>query len=248
MSSNNVKTILSTTTKTPSSSINNLIDKKIKSNKPINLTQCDKTYLNTNTNNNRNNNRNNSRNHNQNDDNSDNSDNSDNCEDIQIDDVEFELELEKELFTKSHLLKTHPKNYGHIWTDDERKIILRYLKKNNSSTDFNLYDDLTIQKIAKKIERSEYGVKEEIKKMIFNDYISEYNSLTQLSKKYNTPEYNIKILIRIYLEKYGKKTLYPMEIENKILKCQIENIKLRKELRELKESNESNESNELNDY
>ena len=69
--------------------------------------------------------------------------------------------------------------------------------------------------------------------MIFNDYISEFYSLSKLSTKYNIPEYNIKILIKIYLEKYGKKILYPIEIENKILKCQVENIKLKQELKQL---------------
>lgn len=129
-----------------------------------------------------------------------------------------------------------PKNYGNLWTGDERKIILKYLKKNDYSKINNcssLYDESIIKKIAKKTERSESGIKEEIKKMIFNDYIWNFDTYSKLSQKYNIPEHNIKILIKIYLEKYGEKILYPIEIENKILKFQVENIKLKLELREL---------------
>ena len=155
-------------------------------------------------------------------------------DDLDILNDEIELEkLENELIMKSHVPNNYPKNYGNFWSEDERKIILNCLKKNNFTDNSNLYDESIIQKIAKKTERSEHGVKEEIKKMIFNDYIGEFYSLTELSIKYNIPEHNIKILIKIYLEKYGKKTLYPLEIENKILKFQVENIKLKKELKEL---------------
>lgn len=159
-------------------------------------------------------------------------------EELEVLHDEIELEkLEKELYTKSHISKNYPKNYGNLWIEDERKIILKYLKKNNYINNSNLYDDLVIEKIASKTERSEHGVKEEIKKMIFNDYISNNNSLCELANKYNIPEQNIKILIKIYLEKYGKKILYPIELENKILKYQIENIKLKKELKELMTKN-----------
>ena len=145
-----------------------------------------------------------------------------------------DIELEK--------AKNYPKNYGNFWTDKERKIILKYLKKNIISEETygsNLYDETIIHKIAKKTERSEFGVKEEIKKMIFNDYMWNldfiFDTYEKLFDKYNIPEHNIKILIRIYLEKYGMKILYPIEIENKILKYQVENIKLKNELKELKE-------------
>jgi len=152
---------------------------------------------------------------------------------------EIELDkLEKELYTKSHDSLNHPKNYGNLWTEDERKIILNYLKKNNFSNNSSLYDESIIKKIANKTERSEYGVKEEIKKMMFNDYINNFNSYDELYKKYNIPENNIKSLVKIYLEKYGKKILYPIELENKILKYQVENIKLRKELKELNKNNQ----------
>ena len=166
-----------------------------------------------------------------------NTDNIDNFDDINTLHDEIEIEkLENELYAKTHSIN-HPKNYGNLWNDEERKIILNHLKKNSNFNNSSLYDDEIILKIAKKTERSEVGVKEEIKKMIFNDYIEKFYSLTQLSIKYNIPESNIKILIKIYLEKYGKKCIYPIEIENRILKCKIENIKLKKELKELLNKN-----------
>lgn len=199
------------------SSVNNFLENKIKHEKIIKHNNDNTNAKNIN---------------NFNDDN----DFDDNDFDDSIDTLHNEIEIEKlenELYAKSHSSKNYPKNYGNFWSNDERKIILNCLKKNTNFNNSSLYDDEIILKIAKKTERSEVGVKEEIKKMIFNDYIEESYSLSQLSTKYNIPEQNIKILIKIYLEKYGKKSLYPIEIENRILKCKIENIKLKKELIEL---------------
>lgn len=144
----------------------------------------------------------------------------------------------------SNNLNSQPKNYGNFWTGDERKIIMKYLKKNDYSkiNCSSLYDESIIKKIAKKTERSESGIKEEIKKMIFKDYIWDFDTYSKLSQKYNIPEHNIKILIKIYLEKYGEKILYPIEIENKILKFQVENIKLKLELKELVKDNVGNKT------
>lgn len=201
------------------SSVNNYIENKIKSGKIIKNNTIYNNY------------------NNDDNDDDDNYNNDNELTELDILSEEIEIEkLENELNTKMRELKNHPKNYGNLWTDEERKIILKYLKKNSFSIETgatNLYDESVIQKIAYKIERSEYGVKEEIKKMIFNDYIGVFDSYTKLSIKYNIPENNIKILIKLYLEKYGKKILYPIEIENKILKYQVENIKLKAELREL---------------
>lgn len=175
---------------TKSSSVNNLIENKIKLNKK---------YITTDVNDNN--------------------------------ETNFDNELVMELET--NFKYSNPKNYGNLWSGDERKIILSCLKKNKEHDNSNIYNEHVIKKIAKKTERTELGVKEEIKKMIFNDYIGELNSLEQLALKYNMPEQNIKILIKLYLEKYGEKILYPMEIENKILKYKVENLKLKKELKEL---------------
>lgn len=154
-------------------------------------------------------------------------------DEIELDKLEDEINIIKN--NSKYHNDSQPKNYGNLWTDDERKTIIKYLKKNDysNSNNSNLYDELIIQKISKKIDRSENGVKEEIKKMIFKDYVWESDSYAKLSTKYNIPEHNIKILIKLYLEKYGEKILHPLEIENKILKYQVENIKLKLELREL---------------
>lgn len=170
-------------------------------------------------------------------------DNSD--DEIELGRLEDEINLMKNNSSFKNC-DNQPKNYGNFWTEDERKIILKCLKKNDYSkiNSSNLYDENVIQKIAKKTERSEVGVKEEIKKMIFKDYIWEFDSHLKLSQKYNIPEHTIKILIKLYLEKYGEKILYPIEIENKILKYQVENIKLKYELRELvKKTNPTNSTN-----
>jgi NADPH-dependent 7-cyano-7-deazaguanine reductase QueF-like protein len=158
--------------------------------------------------------------------------------DISGDELELEkLEDEINIINNSskYYSENQPKNYGNLWTDDERNIIIKCLKKNDFSgvNKSNLYDESVIQKIAKKTERSIVGIKEEIKKMIFKDYIWEFYTYSKLSVKYNIPEQNIKILIKLYLEKYGDKILSPLEIENKILKYQVENIKLKYELKEL---------------
>lgn len=190
------------------SSVNNYIENKIIKNEPIF----------------------NKKNNNQKD--LDNLDNSD--DEIELEKFEDKINIIKNS-SSSNYYDNQPKNYGNFWVDDERKVILKYLKKNDYSkiNNSSLYDENIIRKIAKKTERSEVGVKEEIKKMIFKDYIWEFDSYLKLSQKYNIPEHSIKILIKLYLEKYGEKILYPIEIENKILKFQVENIKLKQELKQL---------------
>ena len=118
----------------------------------------------------------------------------------------------------------------------ERKIILKKMKKNNYLSGVSLFDDNVIKEISIKIERSEQGVKEEIKKMLFNEYIFGF-SYEKLSVEYNIPIQNIKLLIKLYIEKNGKKIIGSIENENKLLKLQIENIKLRKELEQLNYKN-----------
>lgn len=149
--------------------------------------------------------------------------------------IEIEMEnLEKEFTELSVNKTTRPKNYGNLWNDNERNIIINYMKKNNycHENNLNLFDEKIIQKISKKIERSDYAVKEEIKKMIAIDYIKEFDYAV-VCEKYNIPESYIKLIIKSYLEKNEKKIILPMEIENKILKIKIENIKLKKELKKL---------------
>lgn len=151
-----------------------------------------------------------------------------------IDDDYIELEkLEKEFTIKSgYNSSSHPKNYGNIWNDEERNKIKKYLLKNKFNKDYGMFDESNIFDIAKKLERSEYGVKEEIKKMIYNEYTKGY-SYDKISENFNIPTNNIKLIIKVYIEKYGKKLINQLEFENKLLRLKVENIKLKKELEEL---------------
>ena len=145
--------------------------------------------------------------------------------------------LDKELSLKSKLNSSlYPKNYGNMWNDEERKKIIKLLKKNEFNKNYGLFDESTIFDIAKKLERTEYAVKEEIKKMIYNDYI-EGLSYEKISSYFNMPITNIKLILRIYIEKNSQKIINQIDIENKLMRLKIENIKLRSELSELNSSN-----------
>ena len=150
----------------------------------------------------------------------------------------YELaKLDKELSLKSKTNSSlYPKNYGNIWNDEERKRIIKLLKKNEFKKNYGIFDESTIFDIAKKLERTEYAVKEEIKKMIYNDYI-EGESYEKISSYFNIPITNIKLILRIYIEKNSQKIINQIEIENKLMRLKIENIKLRNELSELNSSN-----------
>jgi hypothetical protein len=142
-------------------------------------------------------------------------------------------QLEKELISKIQKNNiNYPKNYGNVWSEEERNKVLKYLKKKNKSTNQNLFLDSVITEIATKLERTESGVKEEIKKMIFNECI-EGKDYLEISIKYNICESGIKIIFKQYIDKYGKKYYDSIELENKLLKIKIENIKLKNELKEL---------------
>jgi hypothetical protein len=144
-------------------------------------------------------------------------------------DIEL-AKLDKELSLKSGTNSLlYPKNYGNIWLDEERKKIIKLLKKNEFDKHCGMFDDSVIFDIAKKLERTEYAVKEEIKKMIYNDYI-EGSSYEKISTCFNIPVSNIKIILKIYIDKNSQKIINQMEKENKLIKLKIENIKLKKEL------------------
>ncbi len=147
---------------------------------------------------------------------------------------DYEIEkLERELILKSkNNLSSYPKNYGNMWSDEHRKKILKYLKKKDFDSSHGLFDESNISEIAKKLERTEFGIKEEIKKMIFNEYIEGKNH-KEISEIFNIPEPNIKLVLKFHIEKNHKRIINQMETENKIFKLKIENLKLKKELREL---------------
>ena len=139
------------------------------------------------------------------------------------------IQLEKEFDSKLNYDELfYPRNHGNIWSDVERIKIVKLLKKYEFTGD-DLFDPNTIKKIAKKLERTEYAVKEEIKKMIYNKFIQGEN-YENISGSFNIPLSNIKSVLKSYIDKNSQKIITQLEKENKILKLQIDNIKLKKEL------------------
>ena len=130
-----------------------------------------------------------------------------------------------------NMVKKQPKNFGNLWTNEERLIVLKYLN-DYESDDSSLYNEEAITNIADKLERTEQAIEEEIKKMIYMDYL-EGTKYVYIKNKYNMSIANIKTLIKMYLKKNNKKIVNALEIENEILRLQVENLKLRKELFEL---------------
>jgi hypothetical protein len=124
---------------------------------------------------------------------------------------------------------TLPIKYGTKWSDDDKKYLIKMLKKSPvlllDSNDNNEYLD----KIAIKLNRSIGGIRGEIKKMIIDRYIKGCNEIL-ISEELNIVYKSIKSIIKIYLEKECDNEIYLLEKENKLLKLKIENIKLRKEL------------------
>ena len=151
--------------------------------------------------------------------------NENSLEDIVEDDL---IDLEEELNYK--VQTTLPKNYGNIWIDNDRKIIIELLQKSNIIENF--HDHSIISKIANKISRSEGGVRSEIKKIIFNKYING-KEINEISNELNISENDIKYIIKVYLQNDSDKYIKLLEKENKILNLKIENLKLRKELSKL---------------
>ena len=150
-----------------------------------------------------------------------------------LSDINDELELiklDEELLIKLDV--TNPKNHGKIWSESERKKIKKLLQNNIYKNNNELFDEQNILVISKTLERTEYAIKEEIKKMLFNDYMNGiyYDNLTKI---YNIPESNIKIIIKLFIDKNSKKIIDQLENENKLLKLKVENIKLKKEISEL---------------
>lgn len=129
-------------------------------------------------------------------------------------------------------LSSTPKNHGNLWSDDERNKILKLLKKHDFDKNCGMFDETNITEIATKLERTSYAVKQEIKKMIYNDFI-EGLSYDKISTNFNIPKSNIKLILKLYLEKKSKKITEQFNNENELLRLKIENIKLKKELQEI---------------
>ena len=111
-----------------------------------------------------------------------------------------------------------PSNYGNKWTDEERKKLIKLLK--------NSYD---VDVIADKLNRSEGGVKAEIKKIVYAKYI-EGNDAEAISKELNIVYNNVKSMIKVSIDKECENDINNLEKENKLLRLKIENIRLHKKL------------------
>jgi len=119
---------------------------------------------------------------------------------------------------ESDVKENMPSNYGNKWTDEERKRLVKLLK--------NSYD---IDIIANKLNRSEGGIKAEIKKIVYAKY-TEGNDAEAISKEFNIVYNNVKSMIKVSIDKECENDINNLEKENKLLRLKIENIRLHKKL------------------
>ncbi len=165
-------------------------------------------------------------------------DNSDDTDESDSDSVSTNLKskpddeydnLEKELEHKIN--KNYPKNYGSKWSDKDKLKLEKYL----SSSKYQMFydsDDILINKLAKKFGRSIGGIKAEIRRMVFEKYISGQDS-ESISKNFNIVYRDVKQIIKLHLERESDYEINILEKENKLLKLRIENIKLRDEFKNI---------------
>ncbi len=111
-----------------------------------------------------------------------------------------------------------PSNYGNKWSDEERKRLIKLLK--------NSYD---IDVIATKLNRSEGGIKAEIKKIVYAKY-TEGIDAEGISKELNIVYNNVKSMIKVSIDQECENDINNLEKENKLLRLKIENIRLHKKL------------------
>ena len=129
---------------------------------------------------------------------------------------------------------TQPSKYVTAWIEEDRNTLLNIIHKHNEKHDKNkhfLDNKKLMDKLSKTLERSEGGIKSEIKKIIFNKYLDGI-TFEEISKLFNTNPSIITSLYNQYLDKNSDKKIELLEKENKILKLRSENKKLLDELRD----------------
>jgi hypothetical protein len=119
-------------------------------------------------------------------------------------------------------------NYGNKWTEEERMELINMLKSSNN-------DEMDIEGIAKKLGRSQGGIKGEIKKMIVARYMMG-DEVNKISKELGVGIRSVKNILKYYFEKESEIEARGLEGENRLIKLKIENLKLRRELKELVKS------------
>lgn len=116
-----------------------------------------------------------------------------------------------------------PKNYGNKWSDEDKKQLIDFLKQNNNNKEIDYL------LIADKLERSEGGVKGEVKKMIITRYLTGEEAEI-IALDLNVQYKFVKMLIRSYIDKEIHNDIVSLEKENKFLKLKMENMELRKNI------------------
>ena len=116
-----------------------------------------------------------------------------------------------------------PKNFGSKWTDKEREILLNTISKENDI-------DENIIAISIKLERSEGGVRGEIRKMIIFRYLMG-DDVETIGDDMNLTVVYIKMIIKNYLDKDAETDIVILKRENELLKLRLENSKLQNELK-----------------
>jgi hypothetical protein len=118
---------------------------------------------------------------------------------------------------------TKPKNFGSKWTDSEREILLNTISIDNDA-------DENITTISIKLERSEGGIRGEIRKMIIFRYLMGDDAET-ISEDMNLTITYIKMIIKNYLDKDAEADIVILKRENELLKLRLENAKLHNDLK-----------------
>lgn len=116
-----------------------------------------------------------------------------------------------------------PKNFGSKWSEDEKEYLIKNLNSNEHIID-------VVNKIAKKLERSEGGVHCEIRRIIINHYLKGEDQET-IGDLINVSNEYIQSVIKKYLEKNAEEEIKLLERENNLLKLRIDNAKLQNELK-----------------
>ena len=122
-------------------------------------------------------------------------------------------------------MENKPTKYGCKWTNEEREILIKHLSKDRNMDDI-------IKEISIKLERSEGGIRCEIRKHILTYYL-EGEEIENIVETMNIPLDYAKTVVKKYLEKNAEEDMKLLERENSLLKLRIENARLQNELKQI---------------
>ena len=137
--------------------------------------------------------------------------------------------MNKNINSDSSTEKVTPINHGTKWSSDDRKILFKALKRNTSLLDD--FNNIIITQLAKKLGRTEGGIKAEIKKNIIERYFKGVE-IEVISVEMNIMIYLIKSTIKMYIERDCDAEIHNLEKENKLLTLKINNMMLKKQIKE----------------